>query len=246
MLTDAEIPLPPLEQQKRIAAILDKADAIRRKRQQAIKLADDFLRATFLDMFGDPVTNPKGWKFSAFEDIAQFKQGMQVAVEEQRTEEFENSSRFLRIINYTQNSSDYRYITKQPISRYVNKDDIIMVRYGATAGYIGRGLEGVLANNMFTIKPDDKLMLKSFLYYLLKLPEIYNLMVGERKAAAMPAINFSSIGKIKIYIPNLKRQQDFVDYLTLFENIQQKMIAFHNRSESNFKSLTQRAFRGEL
>lgn len=55
------IPLPPLHEQKRIAAILDKADAIRRKRQQAIQLADDFLRAVFLDMFGDPVTNPKGW-----------------------------------------------------------------------------------------------------------------------------------------------------------------------------------------
>ncbi|HCF4246200.1 TPA: restriction endonuclease subunit S, partial [Pseudomonas aeruginosa] len=52
-----EIPLPPLSEQKRIAAILDKADAIRRKRQQAIQLADDFLRAVFLDMFGDPVTN---------------------------------------------------------------------------------------------------------------------------------------------------------------------------------------------
>ena len=52
-----EIPLPPLKEQKRIAAILDKADNLRRKRQQA----DEFLRAVFLDMFGDPVTNPKGW-----------------------------------------------------------------------------------------------------------------------------------------------------------------------------------------
>ncbi|MCR1826300.1 restriction endonuclease subunit S [Pseudomonas oleovorans] len=60
-LAGLEIPLPPLPEQKRIAAILDKADAIRRKRQQAIQLADDFLRAVFLDMFGDPVTNPKGW-----------------------------------------------------------------------------------------------------------------------------------------------------------------------------------------
>ena len=57
----SKIPLPPLDEQKRIAAILDKADAIRRKRQQAINLADDFLRSVFLDMFGDPVTNPKGW-----------------------------------------------------------------------------------------------------------------------------------------------------------------------------------------
>ena len=61
LVKGVEIPLPPLPEQKRIAALLDKADAIRRKRQQAIQLADDFLRAVFLDMFGDPVTNPKGW-----------------------------------------------------------------------------------------------------------------------------------------------------------------------------------------
>src|SRR5690606_10427539 len=61
-LYQTKIPLPPLEEQKRIAAILDKAEAIRRKRQQAIKLADDFLRSVFLEMFGDPVTNPKGWE----------------------------------------------------------------------------------------------------------------------------------------------------------------------------------------
>ncbi|MEE2024864.1 restriction endonuclease subunit S, partial [Alkalimonas mucilaginosa] len=54
-LKEFEIPLPPLAEQKRIAAILDKADAIRRKRQQAIQLADDFLRAVFLEMFGDLV-----------------------------------------------------------------------------------------------------------------------------------------------------------------------------------------------
>ncbi|ENA27910.1 hypothetical protein HMPREF1487_09093 [Pseudomonas sp. HPB0071] len=64
-----EIPLPTLPEQKRIAAILDKADAIRRKRQQAIQLADDFLRAVFLDMFGDPVTNPKGWEVKTLASI---------------------------------------------------------------------------------------------------------------------------------------------------------------------------------
>ena len=48
------IPLPPMKEQKRIATILDKADAIRRKRQQVIQLADEFLRSVFLDMFGDP------------------------------------------------------------------------------------------------------------------------------------------------------------------------------------------------
>ncbi len=69
------IPLPPLPEQKRIAAILDKADAMRRKRQQAIQLADDFLRAVFLDMFGDPVTNPKGWNIRPIKEMAKVTTG---------------------------------------------------------------------------------------------------------------------------------------------------------------------------
>lgn len=74
-LAEFEIPLPPLPEQKRIAAILDKADAIRRKRQQAIQLADDFLRAVFLDMFGDPVTNPKGWELLPFSRVGTLDRG---------------------------------------------------------------------------------------------------------------------------------------------------------------------------
>lgn len=60
-LYNTYIKLPPLKEQIRIADLLDKADGIRQKREKAIKLADDFLRATFLGMFGDPVANKKKW-----------------------------------------------------------------------------------------------------------------------------------------------------------------------------------------
>ncbi|EIJ8977012.1 MULTISPECIES: restriction endonuclease subunit S [Enterobacteriaceae] len=69
-LENIQIPLPPLSEQKRIAAILDKADDIRQKREQAIELADDFLRSTFLEMFGDPVSNPKGWKVKPLKELS--------------------------------------------------------------------------------------------------------------------------------------------------------------------------------
>lgn len=71
-----EIPLPPLPEQRRIAAILDKADAIRRKRQEAIRLTEDFLRSVFLDMFGDPVTNPKGWEVKKMGEIGALDRGV--------------------------------------------------------------------------------------------------------------------------------------------------------------------------
>ncbi len=81
-LEAVEIPLPPLPEQKRIAAILDKVDAIRRKRQQAIQLADDFLRVVFLDMFGDPVTNPKGWPTAKLGELCGVGSSKRVFVDE--------------------------------------------------------------------------------------------------------------------------------------------------------------------
>ena len=57
----SKIPLPPLAEQKRIAGILDAADALRAKRREALAQLDTLLQSTFLDMFGDPVTNPMGW-----------------------------------------------------------------------------------------------------------------------------------------------------------------------------------------
>jgi type I restriction enzyme S subunit len=62
-----EIPLPPLEEQKRIAGILDEADLVRKKTQALIDKYDELAQSLFLDMFGDPVTNPKGWEVKPLE-----------------------------------------------------------------------------------------------------------------------------------------------------------------------------------
>ena len=75
IIRDTQIPLPPLEEQRRIAAILDKADAVRRKRKEAIALTEELLRSAFLEMFGDPVTNPKGWHTNRLGDLAKFVGG---------------------------------------------------------------------------------------------------------------------------------------------------------------------------
>lgn len=64
------VPLPPPAEQRRIAAILDKADAIRRKRKETIALTEELLRSAFVDQFGDPVTNPRGWRVKPLSDLA--------------------------------------------------------------------------------------------------------------------------------------------------------------------------------
>ena len=70
-----QIPLPPLDEQKRIAGILDAADALRAKRREALAELDTLLQSTFLDIFGDPVTNPMGWDVVAFESIGNSRLG---------------------------------------------------------------------------------------------------------------------------------------------------------------------------
>ena len=69
------IPHPPLEEQRRIADILDRADAIRRKRREAIALTEELLRSAFLEMFGDPVGNPRGWPVRPLGDLADVNRG---------------------------------------------------------------------------------------------------------------------------------------------------------------------------
>jgi type I restriction enzyme S subunit len=72
VVSRVEIELQPLPEQRRIADILDKADAIRRKRKQAIALTEELLRSAFLEMFGDPVTNPKGWPVKPLGELLAF------------------------------------------------------------------------------------------------------------------------------------------------------------------------------
>src|SRR5699024_449980 len=68
-LLSLEVPLPPLAEQKRIAAILDTADALRAKRRESLAQLDALLQTVLLDMFGDPVRKPKGWKVSVIRDL---------------------------------------------------------------------------------------------------------------------------------------------------------------------------------
>ena len=70
-----QIPLPPLAEQKRIAGILDAADALRAKRREALAQLDALLQSTFLDMFGDPVTNPMGWDVKPLKELGRVQTG---------------------------------------------------------------------------------------------------------------------------------------------------------------------------
>lgn len=162
---------------------------------------------------------PRGWKESTLGEYVIYSQGTQVAVEEQFETGSDNRIRFLRIVDYTGNTNDPpRYIDNKPTISVCEPDDILIIRYGASAGQICRGLKGVFANNLFSVTP-KKTIGKNYLYYLLTQNNIHDYItsVGET-SSAMPALTHGLINSIPVVIPN---DSSFLDK---FENIAIKIF----------------------
>ena len=251
---ELEIPLPPLDEQKRIAAILDKADAIRRKRQQAIQLADDFLRSVFLDMFGDPVTNPKDFPIGTIRDFVETANYGSSG----KASETEGEYPMLRMGNITYKGgwdfTNLKYIdlSEKDKPKYLTqKGDLLFNRTNskelvgksavfeeekpmAIAGYLIRVRTNELGNN----------------YYLsgyLNSAHGKKTLVGMCKSiVGMANINAQELQNIKILLPPIELQNEFEN---IVKTTKQKLKSFDKSSQlldDNFNSLSQKAFAREL
>jgi type I restriction enzyme S subunit len=141
ILNEVEIPLPPLPEQKRIAAILDKADAIRRKRQEAIRLTEELLRSAFLEMFGDPVTNPKGWEQACGSKVFQ---ELRYGTSQKCHSDEKRGLPVLRIPNVATGAIDWTDLkytecsSKEVANLTLRQGDLLFVRSNGNPDYIGR------------------------------------------------------------------------------------------------------------
>ena len=170
------------------------------------------------------------WEQRKLGKVAKFRQGIQVDLEKQYTEEADNRERFIRIIDYTQGTNDIRYIDKIGNANYVDEKDVVVVRYGATAGFIGRGITGIIANNMFTINPSEELN-KEFLYTYMKQDKMYNYLNLSNGSSAMPAINFGIMTSLNITYPSVAEQQKIGTYFSNLDHL----ITLHQRKLEKLK-----------
>ncbi|CAH6856756.1 putative Type I site-specific deoxyribonuclease [Vibrio chagasii] len=255
---DHEIPLPPLDEQKRIAAILDKADAIRQKRKQAIALTDEFLRSVFLDMFGDPVTNPKGWEVKNLSDFyVDPKNGTKCGPfgSALKKEEFVETG--IPVWNMDNISlkgvffdSPKLWITPEKyeeISSYsVEQGDVIISRAG-TVGKMGvvRSVHerSLISTNLIRVRFSEQLLPE----YFVALMTNCRGRVGRLKTGpdgSFTHMNTGILDKLEFPYPPLPLQQKFVQILddvnAYLEKQEDKKI------ETLFASLSQQAFSGQL
>ena len=151
-------------------------------------------------------------------DLCELRQGIQVNKELQISEKKEGYSPFLRIINYTQVGSEIRYILTPDSKYFVDKSDIVMVRYG-DAGFVGRGFDGVIANNLFSINLKNKEINKDYLFNILKSKFCQNILKSKIQSSGLPAINHKTIKSIEIPLPPLEIQKEIVKELEQYQKV---------------------------
>lgn len=225
-LKEMSIPLPPLPEQKRIAAILDKADAIRRKRQQAIQLADDFLRAVFLDMFGDPVTNPKGWEMRKWCNVLKIVNGKnQKAVEDEAgAYPICGSGGFMAKAN--------NWLTEA--------NSVIIGRKGNINSPILMRERFWNVDTAFGLEPKREALSHNYLFWFCKFFDFEQL----NKAVTIPSLTKTDLLQIDIPLPSRDVQGNFDEVVERID-----MLSAKNEktlSEQLFESLSQKAFSGQL
>ena len=172
-------------------------------------------------------------------EFCRLRQGFQVPLSEQETEQKVGYVRFIRIVDYTQETTDIRYIKDSDRFYYVKEDDVVMVRYGA-AGEVGHGITGVIANNMFLIDPLIDIN-KDYLYYFLAQSRIKNKLLASSASTTMPALNFKIVNDLEVPIYDKHKQDNIVSILNKLSSIickrQKEIIVLDGLIKARFVEL---------
>jgi type I restriction enzyme S subunit len=254
-----ELPLPPLEDQKRIAAVLDKADALRRKRQEALRLTDDFLRSTFLAMFGDLRTNSKGWQMRPLaEGVAEFEGGRNFnPTDTARSDGF----KVLKVSavtsgEYAANESKHFSESDEVPAHYLVRPRDLLISRANTAELVGavayvwetQGTE-VLPDKLWRfVWPDQPTLEPLFMLHLARSPYFRDQLIQRAtgSSGSMKNIGKAKMLEIPVPYPPYTLQERFSDIAKQVQKTALRSAKANQETETLFSALQQRAFSGEL
>ncbi len=254
-LSRLQVPLPALAEQKRIAGILDAADALRAKRREALAQLDSLLQATFLDLFGDPVTNPKGWEVVPLEMLCE-----RIVDCPHSTPEYSERQtglfcvRSADIQNGRIDLSDARHV-EQPIygdrvRRHVPRTgEVIYTREGGRLGLAAQvppRRNICLGQRMMLFDANRKRASNAFIWGLLNSASIYKLVNAMSGGGAAPRVNIKQLRKIEAICPPVSVQHSFDKVVASVGGMAALGHTHLAELDTLFASLQSRAFRGEL
>ena len=254
ILKSIQIPLPPLPEQKRIATILDEADHLRQKDKQVIEKYNLLSQSVFLEMFGDPVTNPKGWEERTLLDVCTkitdgthhspplVKEGIPY-ITAKHIKEFEVV--FESKPTYV-DEKHHKEIYARCSPEY---GDVLYIKDGATTGKAAVNKYSFpfsMLSSLALLKVDIEVITSQYLTHWLNNKIVKELLLRGMSGAAIKGFTLTKIKKFKINLPPIELQNQFANIIIQIEQQKSQAQKSLEKSEDLFQSLLQRAFKGEL
>ena len=250
IIRELEVPFPPLPEQQRIAEVLFKADRLRRLRRTARELSDTYLQSVFLEMFGDPVSNPMGWEIKGVgSQIRSIRYGTGSPPLYQ-----EEGIPFIRATNIkggTVQTEGLVHISKDAAKEIakckVSAGDLILVRSGVNTGdcaLIPPEYDGAYAAYDLIIE----VSYPQNYYYNFIINSGYGKSIIQplSRRAGQPHINAEQVKSLQFPSPPTSLQKEFAQVAQRFERLRVQQREAERQSEHLFQTLLHRAFRGEM
>lgn len=252
-IKEQKIPLPSISTQKKIAAILDKADALRKKDQQLLVKYDELLQSIFYDMFGDPVKNEKGWEKTTCEDVFDMKLGKMLSAKNYKGTHLKP---YLRNVNVQWGELDLSDVKQMDFDEKefklyeLKKGDILVCEggeVGRTSIYNGEIKECCYQNALHRLRIKDSNKINREYFSCMMFKGVTGGMIRSITiSVTIQHFTLEKFKKLKIPLPPIALQNQFA---TIAQNIQQQKQQVKQQitqSENLFQSLLQKAFKGEL
>lgn len=260
-LAQLRVPLPPLAEQRRIAVVLDKADAIRRKRRESLRLLDEFLRSAFLEMFGDPVRNEKGWRKISLGELLPDRSlivdgpfGSSLKPESY----VESGVRVIRNFNIKDDHFDesaFKYVTEAKFEEVrrseVEAGDVLI----STKGTLGNvclmpflpGRSVLSASGTVRVRLlDESSLRRQFLVSQMVTASFERYLKRFEAGTNQKYLNLAGIHRFEVAVPPVQLQDSFVKLRDSVVQHRARHLTALETSRNLFDSLAQRAFRGQL
>ncbi|MEZ8065360.1 restriction endonuclease subunit S [Vibrio sp. FF145] len=255
VLKNLQIPLPPLETQKQIAAVLEKADQLRKDCQQMERELNGLAQSVFIDMFGDPVTNPKGWETESLDTIAKVQIGpfgSQLHKEDYIADGIPliNPTHIVKgqivpDMNLTLTPEKFETLPNY----HLETGDIIMGRRGemGRTALIDEYSQGwFCGTGSLYIRITSQLVQPAFLNSVMSCSSMKTWLEEQSLGATMPNLNKKILHSIQVPIPTTAVQKNYALALDVLCKQRQEQKEHIKELDGLFNALMQKAFKGEL
>ena len=244
--------LPDINEQDRIARILDKAEEIRTKKKLANEKLDEFLKSTFIDMFGDPVTNPYEYKITNIGEACYFvKDGPHKS-----PTYVQEGVPFISVNNIISGKWDFskvKYISKEDHYMFKKrchavKGDILYTKGGTTgfAKLVDIDIEFSNWVHLAVLKFDNNILNGKFFEYMLNSKYCYAQSQRRTRGIANRDLVLGEMKKIAFYLPPIEEQKNFERIALKVEAQKEKNQKVIEQMDNLFNSLMQQAFKGKI